>query len=299
MFGAESDMAKKGTDYDKLNEQLTFEDDGLPISDVGAWTRNKLALIAYYLPEFARLCSEKARGWYFIDGFAGCGANRSPGFPPAKGSALLGVTQTPFARHSLLCELSPANVRVLTARCAPFADRVTILPGDANLLLPGGLELLDDRHVPGFCVLDPYGLELDWVTVELCSAHRQVGSPYELLIYFATPGAARSAGVQDATYAAANASRLTRTFGGEAWRETAERQQAGKLRPGEAGRLYLDLYKKQLRQLGYTAVLERPAIRDDGNLIYHLVFASANDAGESIMTYALKRAYATQLPLQL
>ena len=36
---------------------------------------NKLALISYYLQPFAKLCARKAGGWYFLDGFAGSGAN--------------------------------------------------------------------------------------------------------------------------------------------------------------------------------------------------------------------------------
>ena len=71
------------------------------------------------------------------------------------------------------------------------------------------------------------------------------------------------------------------------------------MRVGEAGKRYLALYEEQLRGLGYTTVLDRPAIGDDGNLVYHLVFASANDAGRNIMTYALRKAFAVQPPLQL
>lgn len=64
-------MARRETDYGELRARLAFADDGLPIREVGAWTLDKLALIAYYLPKFAELCTDKAHGWYFVDGFAG------------------------------------------------------------------------------------------------------------------------------------------------------------------------------------------------------------------------------------
>jgi three-Cys-motif partner protein len=293
-------LPKRGTNYDDLNERLAFSDDGLPVRDTGAWSRHKLALIAYYLPKFAELCTEKAHGWYFVDGFAGNGANRSPGFELAKGSALLGVGQEPAAARSILIELKSADAATLRERCRPFGDRVEVLEGDCNHLLPAALVTLPNRHLPAFCVLDPEGLELDWTTVEACAQRRITESyPYELLIYFSTPGAARSGGVRAAGYLEANRRRLTRTFGNESWEQIADQQAMGRLAPGEAGRAYLALYESQLRELGYTTVLDRPAVREDGNLVYHLVFASGNDAGKNIMSDALKRAHSGQMPLQL
>ena len=291
-------LAGKGTDYEKLLERVAFDDDGLQCKAVGSWTRNKLALIAYYLPAFAKLCSDRAGGWYFVDAFAGNGANKTDGFALAKGSALLGVTQDPPAKLSLLCEINGADVRILGERCKPYAARVRIVQGDANEVLPNELRELNNPHLPGFCILDPHGLELDWETVKACAAHRPGRYPYELLIYFSTPGAARSAAVTAERYADINVNRLNRTFGNDHWRATADLQQTGQLRPGEAGKRYLALYEEQLRGLGYTTVLNRPAVTDVGNLVYHLVFASANDAGRNIMTDALRSAYAAQMPLQ-
>ena len=291
-------MAKKGTDYSKLLERVAFEDDGRPCKQVRRWTRDKLALIAYYLPAFARLCERgPAGGWYFVDGFAGNGANKTHGFPLAKGSALLGVTTEPPARLSLLCELSETDSRTLRERCEPYGGRVHVVQGDANLVLPTQLGLLDNLRLPGFCILDPQGMELDWATVETCAEHRPGPYPYELLIYFSTPGAARSAGVTADGYAEINETRLNRAFGSDAWKVIAAPQQSGQLKPGEAGKRYLELYEEQLRGLGYTTVLHRQAVRVDGNLVYHLVFASANDAGRNIMAAALKNAFAVQPPL--
>lgn len=292
-------VAGKGTDYKKLLERIAFEADGRPCKPVGSWTRNKLALIAYYLPAFARLCQDRAGGWYFVDGFAGNGANRTDGFPLAKGSALLGVTTEPSAKLSLLCEISGPDSRILRERCEPYAERVQVIQRDANEVLPIELRRLENRHLPGFCILDPHGLELDWSTVKACAEHRLGRYPYELLIYFSTPGSARSAGVTAEGYADININRLNRTFGNAGWKVTAELQQSGRLPVGEAGKRYLALYEEQLRDLGYTTVLKRPAIRYDGNLVYHLVFASANDAGRNIMTDAVKNAFAVQPPLQI
>ncbi len=291
-------MAARGTDYDELNRRLTFVDDGRPSRAVGAWTRDKLALMAYYLPAFAKLCNDKARGWYYIDGFAGNGANDVDSIGLTKGSALLGLTAEPACRDSILVEMNPGDASILAERQRDLGLSGTVLTGDSNDLLPPALRALPDRRLPAFCVLDPEGLELDWRTVVACRENRRGSYPYELLIYFSTPGAARSAGVQNDRFVVANEERLTRLFGGPDWQRIASSMRASELRPGEAGKQMLELYVSQLRQLGYTTVLSRPAVREQGSLVYHMVFASANDAGRSIMTSAFSRAYGTQLPLQ-
>ncbi len=292
-------MATRGTDYDELNRRLKFEDDGLPTRPVGAWTRDKLALIAYYLPAFAKLCSEKANGWYYIDGFAGNGANRVEDMGLAKGSALIGLTTEPRCTKSILIELNSADAAALTNRQRMLSLDGTVLVGDCNLLLPAALRNLPDRRLPAFCVLDPEGLELEWQTVLACRENRILSYPYELLIYFSTPGAARSAAVQADKLLAANESRLTKLFGGGRWKPIATAIRSGELQPGEGGQRMLDQYCAQLGEIGYTTVLRRPAVREQGNLVYHMVFASANGAGKSIMTSAFSRAYGAQLPLQL
>lgn len=271
---------------------------GARVDRGGAWTRDKVALLAYYLPRFAKLCTDKAGGWYYLDGFAGKGANRIRGWGLSKGTALVGVLTEPFAKAALLIEKNEPDYLILAERTAPYRDRVVVSHGDANLLISEEINQFRDRNLPALCVLDPEGLELDWQTIETCATRRRVGTPYELLVYFSTPSAARSAGVREPEMAAHNERRLKRLFGNEHWREIADRQRSGSLRPGDAGKRYLELYQRQIQELGYTTVLSRAAIRQDGNLVYHLVFASANQAGENIMRYAMGRAFGGQMPLQ-
>lgn len=291
-------MAKRGTDYTELSRQLAWTDDGRPARPVGGWTRDKLALLAYYLPAFAKLCTDKVGGWYYLDGFAANGANRTQEFPLAKGTALLGLSQSPPPTKALLIERNHDDVETLRARSVAFRTEALILEGDANELIPKELAFFDLPRLPGFCVLDPEGLELDWETIRACATHRRRGTPYELLVYFSTPGAARTGGVQATGYVEKAEARLARLFGNDAWRDVADLQDEGALAPGEAGKRYLALYESQLRNLGYKTVLSRPSLRQDGVLVYHMVFASANEAGASIMASAFKRAYGSQVPLQ-
>ena len=289
---------RRGTDYDSLIEGIRMDDDGHPMRPVKAWTPDKLALLSYYLGAFAKLCSEKAGGWYFLDGFAGDGGNDAGQLGLFKGSALIGATMVPPATKVVLIEKGRKNVGTLKTRCARVRPDAVAIEGDCNAWIGEALGHFDDRWLPAFCVLDPEGLELGWEVIEACAAHRRHGTPYELLIYFSTPGAMRTAAVTDPRMIEGDERALRRVFGNDAWRSVAERQRAGTLDVHSAESEYLSLYERQLKGLGYRYVMSRPAIRGRSHLVYHLVFASSNDAARNIMRDALERAYASQLPLR-
>ena len=122
---------------------------------VGGWSYDKLAFLAYYVRGFAKLCTKKAHGWYFIDAFAGLGAAEAPDLGVIKGSALIGLTQAFPPTRALLIEQNPEACEILRSRCAKTAPPHDVLLGDANEILSQELRRLPDRRLPAFCVLDP------------------------------------------------------------------------------------------------------------------------------------------------
>jgi three-Cys-motif partner protein len=290
-------MPERGTNYEALLARIQMEPDGLPARRAGPWSRDKLALLAYYLPAFSRACIQ-AGGWYYIDGFAGNGANEVEDFARSKGTAMLGAGTVPSPTRAILVERNPADAAILRKRLADSPFAVSVHEGDCNKVLPALLRSLPDRRRPGLCVLDPEGLELDWATIASCREHRRGPWPFELLIYFSTPGAARTAAVTHERLTAANQERLDRLYGNQDWRAIAEDQRESRLPPGEAGRRYLNLYLTQLENLGYET-RARPAIGTRGGLMYHIVFASANPTGLRIMDDGLAVAYGANRPLRL
>ncbi|MCY3882093.1 MAG: three-Cys-motif partner protein TcmP [Chloroflexi bacterium] len=283
-----------------------MDDDGLPMRSVGEWTPNKLALISYYLQGFAKLCAGNAGGWYFLDGFAGSGANNAGQLGRFKGSALIGATEKPEASRVVLVERNRRSLQALRRRCERERPDAVVIGGDCNEVIDEALGQFENRKLPAFCVLDPEGMELAWTTVEACATARVKARSsdddpvlHELLIYFSTPGAYRSGAVTAPGQVEGIEAALRRVFGNDGWRPIAERQRAGTLTGKDAGGEYLALYKAQLEQLGYEYVMSRPSLGvSRGNLIYHLVFATSNEAGRNIMQDALRSAYASQLPLR-
>ncbi len=292
-------MAKRGTDYGALAQRVRFGmADGMATRPVRRWTVDKLAILAYYLPSFAAICSKQAGGWYFFDGFAGSGVNAIQGEEWYKGSALIGLSVSPAATGAILIEQDRPQADALATRASGYATPAHIEHGNANTTTTALLrEHFGNRHLPGFCVLDPEGLELAWDTVRAVANHRlSEYSPYELMIYFSTPGVARVGGRSNNLAYAARLSSLFGTKNGD-WMAIAEDYEAGRLEPGRAGSLYRALYRRQVEALGYSYVIDRPVESERGHLVYHLIMATNNEVGAEILSRASEVAFLNNLPL--
>lgn len=148
----------------------------------GLWTQAKLDRVAAYLPFFTQEMRGDHRTVYF-DAFAGTGTvdrgkPKKAGlsgfllFPdpaPIDGSAKRALqTAPPFDRYIFVeqKESHCSELRRLRASFPELADRVKVRKGDAN------------EHVASFCnatdwsvwravfLLDPYGLAVNWDTIE-------------------------------------------------------------------------------------------------------------------------------------
>jgi three-Cys-motif partner protein len=275
--------------------------DGRAVRPVRRWTVDKLAILAYYLPQFASICTKQAQGWYYFDGFAGCGVNVVKGEQRwYKGSALIALSVDANATGAVLVEQDETQAAALRERAAEYSTATDVVCGDSNLLVT---ELLSsrftNRHLPAFCVLDPEGLELHWETVKALSEHRfREYTPYELMIYFPTPGVARVGSMATGGFGP-YAESLARLFGSEhdEWKQIAAAYEEGRLAPGEAGNRYRALYRDQIRTLGYRHVIDRRVESERGTPLYHLIMATNNDVGARLLTTASEVAFLNNLPL--
>ncbi len=82
-------------------------------------------------------------------------------------------------------------------------------------------------------------------------------------------------------------------FGTHDWYEISERRRKQWINNQQALDAYVELYCDQLRGLGYATVLTR-LIRARGRIgrpMYHLFFATDNEAGERIMDHCFKTCF--------
>ena len=272
--------------------------DGHPARVAPTWTEEKLAILACYLHGFALACKRHPRGWYALDIFAGGGLNVSATTgAEIPGSAFIALEAgPPLARTVVLCERGARSLPALTARAAPYAERVRVFGRDANAEIDDMLALIA-RDAPAFAFLDPEGSELAWATVQAIAGHKP--KPYrkvEQLILLPTDmGFVRTLPLErDLSDAAA--AKITAMYGHDHWRGIYERRRAGKINAEAARTQYVQLYAQGLRDLGYEHVQERQITKEGaggraGSPMYFLMHASDHDAGERIMAHCFDKKH--------
>ncbi len=258
------------------------------------WSRDKLGILAMYLPAFASACHLKAPEFYFVDGLAGPGLYHfEANGTYVLGSTLIALNAEPKFSGVVALELGIQKTAALRTRAAPFGDRATVEQGDCNKdLLPLMRRAIPDR-APLLVLLDPEGLELEWHTVEEVSKFRQGARKAELLILVPTGWVGRAAEVQH-DYELEGATKTDFAFPLHSrWRSLWAGRKRGELTAAELREQLADDYAEGLARLGYAHTDVRGIThggREDAD-VYHLVFASDHDDGLEIMDHVFRRMY--------
>jgi three-Cys-motif partner protein len=148
----------------------------------GASTDLKLSLVEAYLSAFTRALRRKYPNLWYIDAFAGTGVRTikhaaqegdlfseptDPRTEDRRGSALIAINTKPAFDQLIFIDLRAKHYKALVALRADHPDRnILVLRGNANEIvrtIVGGRPWRDTRAV---MFLDPYGLQVDWVTLE-------------------------------------------------------------------------------------------------------------------------------------
>lgn len=282
-------------------QDITVEDDGIrPVRECHDWTRDKLGILTSYLAAYGRACKSAPRGFYFTDAMAGSGfCHIEETDEYLLGSTLIALRSEPPFRRCLSLELSGSNAEALRRRTEGEGGRSIVLQGDCNRALEAAMDEHIPRNVPHFVLLDPEGAELEWQTIRAVARHRLGPRKAEILILFPTEGMNRMLPVES-EIALHNEMRLNQLFPPDAkWREVWQRRLDGVISPADARREYVLRYGAGLTQIGYKTVLHRTIERTSGSLVYHLVFATDDDAGERIMADVFGAMHSNQPQLRL
>ena len=269
----------------------------------GYWTEAKLGLLADYLDAFTTATKLKTSERVYLDAFAGQGRglSRTTGeeFESSPRIAL-GVDEPPFTRLRFF-ELGQKATQLEEELRRDFPARdLRVVAGDCNETIPAVLaDLRRDGLVwaPTFAFLDPDGMELHWQTIEAIARHKAERKyKVELWCLFNTPGLMRVLRKDINAIQPHEEALATRLFGNERWTAIQALRFEGDIEPVEAREEFVNLFRWQLEHdlgYGWTHALEIKNLR--GQPIYHMVFATDNEAGNRIMADIYNKA-ARQLP---
>lgn len=255
------------------------------------WTRNKLSILAGYLPAFNVASSKRSSERLYIDLMAGEPFNRDKETGEEfDGSARLALSCTPPFTRIALCEMpqkAAALEKDLRARYPGRSFRV--YPGDCNETIGQVLADLGEwRWAPTFVFADQQAAEIHWETLKEISAFRDGKTKAE--IWLLTSPSMVAKGVAG-TNGEAFARRVDTLYGTPDWRRIQLARDRDVISAEEYRDEMVNLQRWRLEQdLGYVMTARIPMRMPSGLPIYDMVFATDHPVGNKIMTGLYRKA---------
>ena len=210
---------------------------------------------------------------------------------------MIAARSEPRFEKCLFLELEPKSVSALKARIEPYRERCSAHEGDVNKDLVRLVRAEISARAPCLVLLDPEGPDLHWSTVTGLAGLPGRNRQPELLILFPLDMALLRMLPTSGEISERDVVRVSAMFGDERWQQIYEAKLRRELQAGEAKQQYLDLYKRNLENLGYKvetkliAARARPGTGRGRREMYHLMFATQHPNGLKIMEDVFRRAY--------
>ena len=268
----------------------------------GFWTKVKLRALERYLKEFTKASKNKAPSTLYLDLFAGVANDvlRDEDEIIA-GSTIRALKTEPKFTKLVLFELAD-KVKQLENRLQeqfPGDQRYEIVPGDCNQTISQALEALkpeeqgnDYSKSPSFAFIDPCGLNIHWETLVKIAKFKEdtilsgiSETKTEMWILFSDPTIFRVSGLK-------TTERITQMYGTDDWEAIRKQRKSGKIKPPEARKLYVDLFRNRLQSsLGYKYTIAMYFVRKRNMPMYTMIFATDHiKAGKPIMESVYKNS---------
>jgi three-Cys-motif partner protein len=272
----------------------------------GSWTERKLEALGEYLVQYRLIFTRNPAAaklkTIYVDAFAGTGERevsppeRSPGLfgyddevrGYQKGSAYraLSIGQ-PFHEYVFLEQnhrYAETLRQMLHSQFPKLESRCAVHEVDANHWLQDWCRKQDWRGQRAVTFLDPYGMSVEWATIEAIAATRAI----DLWVLFPFAIGAGRMMPKDYPPDGLWARKLTAIFGTEEWKSRFYGQSAGSDLFGDQGAIVriagaeeiLRFFIERLRS-AFAGVVEHPMILENAKHtpMYALCFAAGNPKG--------------------
>lgn len=254
------------------------------------WSRNKLEILAGYLPAFNR-ASASTEERIYLDLMAGRPENfdKQTG-ERFDGSARLALSAVPgFTRHAL--GEMPANALLLEKDLRErYPEKIfKVYAGDCNETVDEMLADLDSvRWAPTFAFLDQQAAELHWETLAKIAAFRRGKTKAEQWILCSPAMVIKGAlGSRNEEFAL----KVDAFYGTADWRQILGARQAGNLDAAGFRREMVNLLRWRLETiLGYRHTARIPMRMKNNVDLYDMVFATDHAVGLKIMSHLYGKA---------
>ncbi len=259
---------------------------------IGKWSEVKLEIIRKFAAAYAQILTSQKLHASYIDGFAGAGLHISkeqktivPGSPL---NALL--ISPPFNEYHFV-DLNPARAENLE-ELRGNRENVHVYNQDCNVVLLERIlpKIRYDEYKRALCVLDPYGLHLDWKVLALAGNLKTV----DVFLNFPIMDINRNVLRRDSSQAQKEQiARLNAFWGDESWRDAAYSTQDNLFGYEEKtdNVAIVKAFRERLKKVaGFQCVPPPLPMRNKNNApVYYLFFASRQPLAERIAKDIFKK----------
>jgi len=257
--------------------------------EIGPWSEIKLEIIEKYAAAYTKILSSQQRvrlKYEYIDGFCGAGEHISKKTKlPIEGSPVRALKVDPPFNHYHFIDLDGQKTDYLQETTKGLSN-VTVHNGDCNELLktkilPG---LTFQNYRRGLCILDPYGLDLNWEIIEMTGKSGAI----DLFLNFPIMDMNRNTlWHHQEKVSAVNIDRMSAFWGDESWRKVAyvevptlfERENE-KTDNETIAKAFAERLKKQA---SFKHVDYMPMKNSNNAVVYYLFFASQKPVAKDIV----------------
>jgi three-Cys-motif partner protein len=265
----------------QLRRQLQFD-------KIGIWSEIKLEIIREYAKAYSTILSAQTKtplSHVYIDAFAGAGQHISRAKQElVPGSPLNALAVEPRFQEFYLIDIAPEKIDKLRDLSGPRKD-VHLFQGDCNEILLRDVfpHVQYAQYRRGLCVLDPYGLHLDWNVISTAGQMKTLdvflNFPVQDMnrnVFWRNPDRVDEVQIQ----------RMNRFWGDESWRNIVY-QTTGNLfgmPEKEPNEIVAEAFRNRLSDAAAFKYVPQPLpMRNStGAILYYLFFASQNKTAEKI-----------------
>jgi three-Cys-motif partner protein len=249
--------------------------------EIGYWSEVKLEIIRKYAAAYSRILFKRPELYHiYIDAFAGAGKHISRATKEfVSGSPLNALDVEPPFREYHFIDLDHGKVEQLRALVGTRPD-VQFYEDDCNKVLPERIfpTLEWESFRRALCLLDPYGLHLDWNVIARAGGLKTV----DMFLNFPVADMNRNAlWCEPGRVSPEQLARMTRFWGDESWRDVVYKEcptlfGSNLEKKYDANAVLAEAFRKRLREVaGFGFVPAPMPMRNSVHaIVYYLYFAS-------------------------
>jgi three-Cys-motif partner protein len=266
------------------------------ISEIGYWSEIKLDIIKEYAKVYSTILSKQSNLKHvYIDAFAGAGYH----ITKVSGELVLGsplnalYLSPPFSEYHFI-DLDKGKKEELETiiNGNNTSQNVHIYNADCNkLLLEKIFPLVKyENYKRGLCLLDPYGLHLDWDVILTAGQMRSI----EIFLNFPIADMNRNVLRRDETKVEnSQLERMNRYWGDDSWKSAAYSAEENLFGYNEKtnNENIVDAFVNRLKKIaGFSYVpVPIPMRNTKGGTVYYLIFASNKPVAAKIVSHIFNK----------